>query len=115
MGNYVYKVGKKGKYSDKLRIYAHLTPTNKVGQYTILAINLDHRKRAILAIPELNENTLKIYSISTDDILGDKIFLNNKKLTVNNFNELFNSVNFTTLEKNEITINPLSYNFISVH
>ena len=115
MGRFVYKVIKKGNNSNKLRIYTHLTPTNKVGQYTVLAINLDHENKALLSLPEIKENRLKIYSISTDNIFGDQVFLNNQELKIDNFKDVFNSVEYSKLGKIEITINPLSYTFISFY
>ena len=58
---------------------------------------------------------IKIYSISTDDIFGDKIFLNNSEITVDNYSKLFKNVDFIESLNNEIMINPLSYKFISVY
>ena len=115
MGTSVYRVNKNGRNSEKLRIYAHSTPSGKMGQYTVLAINLDHEKSAILSLQELNGYKYKIYSITTDDIFGEKIFLNNREMNLSDYEEVFNNVDYTKTDPAEIRINPLSYSFISIY
>ena len=115
MGTNVYNVNKNGRNLEKLRIYTHSTPSSSVGNFTVLAINLDHENCMVLSFPELNGYKYKIYSITTDDIYGEKILLNNKEINQSNYANLINDVDFTKSNPVEIKINPLSYTFISFY
>ena len=114
MGEKVFEVNKKGNNSEKLRVYAHSSSYKEESFITILAINLDYKKNAMLELPELKGHKYEIFSITTNNILSDELLLNGKILKLDQNNNLpeiegiLSRPEYTPF----INISPLSYAFI---
>jgi hypothetical protein len=82
MGRQVYQTQIDGDSSGKLRIYAHDTPPAVSGIVTVLAINLDHTRQALLHFPEFDNRAYCLFECYTSDVLGKTILLNGEKLAL---------------------------------
>lgn len=80
MGTQVYSVRVEGQHSGRLRVYAHATPGTDHDAVTVLAINLDHQRQAIMSFPGTEGYRCELYSVTTPDILGKTILLNGSAL-----------------------------------
>lgn len=107
MGQKVYEVEKSEK--KKLRAYAHATE-GREGHVTLLLINLDHEKNAEVTLPA-HEGDVVIYHVTTDDTLGDFIFLNGKKIEFDGAVPDLRSMGHQA-ETDAVTLFPLTYAFV---
>ncbi len=114
MGTTVYKTKTSGEDKEKLRVYTHSSARNDSSFLTILAINLDHKKNAIVSIPKLKGYKYEVFSITTNDIYSKKVLLNGNKLglendfTIPEIKGILNRPEHTPF----INVSPLSYSFI---
>ena len=116
MGERVYAVEKTGENSEKLRMYAHgsASGSGDDDSVTVLAINLDHQRDAVLTLPDFFDGTCELYRITTPDVFGSTVLLNGQPLGLVNDQKLpiVNGERQTNKEMPRVKINPLSYAFI---
>jgi len=114
MGKMVYGVEKTGESSEKLRLYAHGSVSKDDSSVTVLAINLDHQRDAVLTLPDFFDGTCELYRITTPDIFGRTVLLNYEPLRLIDDQKLPKI--FGERQENQelptVKINPLSYAFI---
>lgn len=114
MGTDVYKTTLRGDNADKLRVYVHSIPNQRTG-VTVLLINLDPTKAAIVDLPNYAGKPFEVYALSSPDLFGQELLLNGEplKLTDNGEVPLLYGVPVVGEGTAQISINPLSYMFIS--
>ena len=114
MGRRVYEPQIDGENVARLRVYAHASAVDEHEFVTILAINLDHQRDAVLSFPGFPNSGYELYAITAPDVLGTSILLNGKPLVLVS-DETLPEINAERYEPSavpEVTINPLSYAFI---
>jgi heparanase 1 len=114
MGTDVYAVSIKNDKNSKIRIYAHGS-VNGPG-ITVLIINLDHQKKAVIGFDNIKQKNAFLYQITTPDILGKDVYLNDQKLELINGKYLppITGQRLSVPEILTLTVNPLSYSFIQL-
>jgi heparanase 1 len=111
MGTRVYGVRRVGERADRLRVYAHSAPLD--GGVTVLAINLDPRRDALLTFPQFASAPCRIYRVNAPDVLGTRILLNDKPLELGAGDQLpeLQGERHKPLGRDALRIHPLSYAF----
>lgn len=65
------------RYADRVRVYVHSAAGVRLPESrAILAINLNHDRSALVAIPELAGKRYLQYTVTTPDVFGDRLLLN---------------------------------------
>ena len=114
MGSRVYEPQIDGENVDRLRVYAHASALDEHEFVTILAINLDPQRDAVLSFPSFPNSRYELYAITAPDVLGTSILLNGKPLVLVS-DETLPEIKGEWQEGQvvpQVTINPLSYAFI---
>lgn len=114
MGNKVFKTLSTSENKDHLRVYAHSSARKDDSFLTLLAINLDHKKNAILSIPMFKGHRYEVFSINTNDIYSKEVLLNGKRLELENDFETPKISGILNRPEHPpfVNISPLSYTFI---
>jgi hypothetical protein len=114
MGTDVFDVEVKDDHWKKLRAYAHSTPGGGSG-VTLMLINLDHQREAVIRLPGMENMPYEIYQINTPDVLGQTVSVNGEALALSVDGAMpefqgkpYDGVGSTP----EIIVNPLSYSFV---
>ncbi|MBU2511668.1 glycoside hydrolase [bacterium] len=112
MGTDVYKVNLKGENTSKVRVYAHSRRDEK--GLTVLAINLDHQKKASFTFSDVEQQEVTLFRLTTPDILGKDVHLNGRKLNVDDAQTFPEPKGKTERysESNPIVLGPLTYGFV---
>ncbi len=112
MGTDVYRVLLEGVDSSKVRVYAHSsTPGSGI---SVLVINLDHRKKTTVSFDDFRGRSMRVFEVTSRDVLGKEILLNGKALEFNGKTlPDFSGRNVRNVGIPSVTVNPLSYTFIS--
>jgi heparanase 1 len=112
MGPQVYATSVTGENSSRLRIYAQAYPDSRV---SLLLINLDPGKDAVVSLPGLVGKAYTIYSITAPDVLGQEVDLNGQPLHLTQDGALpeTTGVEQPTSDHPTVTTHPLSYSFIT--
>jgi heparanase 1 len=114
MGTRVYATQTSDEPSGKLRIYAHATANDEANSVTVLAINLDDRRDAIVSFPQFGSRARRIYTLNAPDLFGGTIQLNDRELKLVNDQTLpeLKGIEHDPASPPAITLHPLSYAFI---
>ena len=115
MGTRVYDVKVSGDKSGKLRAYAHSSAGDNKASLTVLLINLDHQRSAVVSLSGVKNQGHQVYQFTTPDIFGKKVLLNGKelKLAANGSLPLIQGRLQPQADIPSITLNPLSYCFVT--
>lgn len=114
MGRRVCAAQATGDGMDRLRVYAHAPSSGDAASVTILAINLDPQRDAILSFPQFEGRAHERYALTAPEVLGRTVLLNGVQLGL---------VDGRTLPEIRaqcqqgaglptVTIHPLSYTFV---
>ena len=115
MGKRVYNVKVNGDKSGKLRAYAHSSTGDNPASLTVLLVNLDHQRNAVVSLPGIKSQGYQLYQFTTPDIFSKKVLLNGKelKLAANGSLPVIQGHLQSQASIPSITLNPLSYCFVT--
>ena len=98
--------------SRKVRLYAHCSKDGG-GGITMLAINLNHDRKAIVQIPQFSDQMQQFYAVTTRDVLGQSLTINGKEPKVGNEGIPDRILPVETKpEKAGMELEPLGYGFL---
>lgn len=69
--------GSRSEEALRVRVYAHCAK-DIPGGVTVLAINLNHDRAAKLEVPRFQGQPARLYSVTTEDVLGQSLVINGK-------------------------------------
>jgi heparanase 1 len=106
MGPRVLPASARGDGADRLRVYAHTGA--EAGAVTVLAINLDPAREALLDFPELEGRGHEVYAVTAPDLLGQVVLLNGEELALTGGALPV----LRGKRRDEVRLEPLSYAFV---
>ena len=107
MGPQVLATMARGENADRLRAYAHAG--TEPGAVTVLAINLDPAREALLVFPELEGRGRELYAVTAPDPLGQTVLLSGEVLALSGGA----LPPLRGVRREEVRLEPLSYAFVS--
>lgn len=81
MGRDVYRLQQRGRGSRKLRVYLHSHP-QRAGEFSLLVLNLDRKREGILYLPDTLPGPREQFLVTSDSLLGSRVYLNRKELSL---------------------------------
>jgi heparanase 1 len=114
MGTRVYAVQAAGDGADQLRVYAQATASTDAASVTVLAINLDPQRDAVLSFPRFEGRAHEQYAVTTPDVLGRTLLLNGIELGLVDDRALpeIRAHRHEGADLPMVTVHPLSYTFV---
>jgi hypothetical protein len=106
MGPRVLAATAGGEGADRLRVYAHAG--SEPGAFTVLAINLDPERDALLDFSGLEGRGREVYAVTAPDPLGGAVLLNGEELALSG--ESLPALR--GVRQDEVRLAPLSYAFV---
>jgi len=96
----------RGECAERLRVYAH--GASGPGAVTVLAINLDPAREALLDFPGLEGRGREVYAVTAPDPLGQTVLLNGEELALSGGR----LPALRGVRRDEVRLEPLSYAFV---
>lgn len=114
MGTQVFQAQATGDTAGRLRVYAQATAGAESDAVTVLAVNLDPQRDAVVSFPGFAGRAYRVYQVNAPDILGTELLLNGKALALVDDRTLPEIVGAARpgVDAPAETIHPLSYTFI---
>jgi heparanase 1 len=114
MGRRVCAVQAAGEGEDRLRVYAHAPASSEAAAVTVLAINLDPQRDAVLSFPQFEGRAHEHYAVTAPDILGSTLLLNGVELRLVDDRALPELRGHRREGEGPptVTVHPLSYTFV---
>lgn len=117
MGRRVFAPTVEGEDAEHLRVYAHSSRRDEYGAVTLLVMNLHPQRAAEITLPQFTYGVRRDYAVTTPDILGRSVALNDKVLRLGSDGgvpKLPRVRARQNVQGDHLRVRPLSYTFVEL-